>query len=236
MIWHESNGRLKRVRVENSTTLTLLKLAPMIAAFQVVEVSKPGVGTRPAFKPDIDLVPAAPTDDADDATRAAGGDVDAFERLYHRHARRVRATARWLLGTSDVDDAVQEVFIRLWRKIHLYGGASSFGTWFSRLTVNVVLRVRAQTHRHVDGAVSADGLTNLAAPTLQPDWGLDLESAVAVLPRRAREVFVLHDVQGMDHEEIGKLLGITASTSRSQLMRARIALRHWFGDEVRDSK
>jgi len=204
----------------------------MNAAFQTVQVSKPEVGTRPALAPDIDLVPAALPDDTDDATRAAGGDVAAFERLYYRHASRVRATARWMLGTSDVDDAVQEVFIRLWRKIHLYGGASSFGTWFARLTVNVVLRVRAQTHRDSERAVHADEMAHLSAPMPRPDWAVDLESAVANLPRRAREVFVLHDVQGMDHEEIGKLLGITASTSRSQLMRARIALRHWFGEDV----
>jgi RNA polymerase sigma-70 factor (ECF subfamily) len=184
-------------------------------------------------------VPPSTPDDDDiaDAARAAEGDADAFARLYHRHAPRVRATARWMLragGESDVDDAVQEVFIRVWRKLHLFAGTSTFGAWLGRVTVNVVLRHRTTRHRYEERLLPADAAEGgvAGAPGRAPtgDWAIDIEAAVAALPRRAREVFVLHDVQGLQHDEIAALLGITASTSRSQLVRARLALRHWFAD------
>lgn len=187
---------------------------------------------RSLLEPHLHIVPpAAESNDIDDASRAAAGDVDAFERLYRRHAAHVRATAAWLLGDSDVDDAVQEVFIRLWNKIHLFRGSSSFGTWFGRLTVNVVLRQRANSRRDTDRLSSNEDATDLiAARPRELEAAMDIESAVAALPARARDVFVLHDVQGLEHEEIGEMLGIAASTSRSQLARARLALRRWFTD------
>src|SRR6185503_1249181 len=98
-------------------------------------------------------VTAADLDRADVAL-AASGDHAAFERLYRRHVPRVTSLATWLIGTGDVDDAVQEVFIRVWQKLHTFAGQSSFGTWLHRVAVNLMLR-RRQTagvfrQRHSD--------------------------------------------------------------------------------------
>lgn len=162
----------------------------------------------------------------DDVALAAGGDVAAFERLYHRHVGKVNALARWLVGGPDVDDAVQEIFVRVWQKIGTFAGGSAFSTWLHRVAVNVLLR-RRQTIGRSRARFADDELAlgSAPAPSHHPDLKVAIERAVETLPAGAREVFVLHDMEGYKHDEIGALLNIDPGTSRSQLHRARMLLR-----------
>lgn len=155
---------------------------------------------------------------------ARDGDVGAFERIYRRHLPRVHSNARWLLGTDDVDDALQEAFIRVWTKLSSFNGDSSLGTWLHRVTTNVILRHRERRGRRGQREVSMEGVTD---PSRSPrsDLRLDLEAAVAALPDRARVVFVLHEMEGHDHDEIARMMDTSIATSRSQLHRARRLIR-----------
>ncbi|HLG04564.1 MAG TPA: RNA polymerase sigma factor [Gemmatimonadales bacterium] len=164
--------------------------------------------------------------DRADVALAAAGDHAAFERLYHRHVARVNRLALWLLDANDADDAVQEVFIRVWQKLHTFAGQSSFGTWLHRVAVNLMLRRRKNRGiaRQRFG-VGEGELEALSAPVERPDLRVAIERAVGRLPRGAREVFVLHDMEGYKHEEIAELLEVDPGTSRSQLHRARMLLR-----------
>ena len=167
--------------------------------------------------------------DAVDVELAASGDAQAFERLYHRHVGRMQSLAQWLLGQEDVDDVLQDIFIRVWEKLHTFRGQAAFGTWLHRLATNVVLRRRAQRRTHADRhGGSTVAFEQAAAERVTPGLKVDIETAVGRLPERAREVFVLHDMAGYKHEEIATLLDISAGTSRSQLHHARMALREHF--------
>lgn len=171
------------------------------------------------------VTPGADLDRADIAL-ARAGDQAAFERIYRRHVPRVTRLASWLLDGGDVDDAVQEVFIRVWQKLHTFAGHSSFGTWLHRVAVNLMLRRRAShgtARRRHSG--SERELEAVAGPGDRPELRIAIERAMDRLPAGAREVFVLHDMEGYKHEEIGQLLGVDPGTSRSQLHRARMLLR-----------
>lgn len=163
-----------------------------------------------------------------DAARAAAGDTQAFERIYRRHAGRVHALVRRMMGEAEADDVTQEIFLRTWRKVGLFRGDAAFGTWLHRLAVNVILarRHKAATHHHRFGAEEPVTGTR-SARRERPGLKMDLEAAVARLPEGARRVFVLHDVEGYTHEEIGELLAVSPGTSKSQLHRARMTLREY---------
>lgn len=175
------------------------------------------------------VVPLARVDlDREDVALAVGGDSVAFERLYRRHVARVRSLAQWLAGSAsgDVDDAVQEVFVRVWTKLGTFAGESAFGTWLHRVAVNLLIRRRQTAGRdHSRRGGSEETLQMAPAPRREPELRMAIEAAVGGLPAGAREVFVLHDMEGFKHEEIGNLLGIDPGTSRSQLHRARMMLR-----------
>jgi RNA polymerase sigma-70 factor (ECF subfamily) len=162
----------------------------------------------------------------EDVALAVGGDAVAFERLYRRHVARVYGLARWLVGDGEEDDAVQDVFVRVWQKLGTFAGESSFGTWLHRVAVNLLLR-RRQTVSRARSRVSAepDSYADIASRRERPDLRVAIERAVDLLPAGAREVFVLHDMEGYKHEEIGRMLEIDPGTSRSQLHRARMLLR-----------
>jgi RNA polymerase sigma-70 factor (ECF subfamily) len=158
---------------------------------------------------------------------AARGDVNAFERLYARSAGRVFALCLRMTGDQDrAREFTHDAFIRAWERLASYRGEAAFETWMHRLAVNVVLTaLRGERRRH-GRFVSADDETTPdadAAATNAPDVEarLDLERAIAALPPRAREVFVLHDVEGYQHEEIADRLELQASSVRAQLHRAR---------------
>jgi RNA polymerase sigma factor (sigma-70 family) len=166
------------------------------------------------------------SDDGADVARAAAGDAEAFERLYRRHVGRVNALA-CRMGAGESDDVIQDVFVRAWEKLHLFRGESAFGTWLHRLAVNLIVeRFRSATARRAGQHDGRDEVLDIlpAAPG-RPEAKLDLESALERLPHGARQVFVLHDVEGYRHGEIAELLGVATGTSKAQLHRARMILR-----------
>jgi RNA polymerase sigma-70 factor (ECF subfamily) len=164
----------------------------------------------------------------DDVVLAAQGDTAAFERVYHAHLPRVYGLARRMAGPDQADELTQDVFVRAWQKLGTFRGESSFGTWLHRLAVNVIVeRFRTLGARRERFLADGEAVLEVAAapPRSKPDLGMDLQAAIERLPPGARQVFVLHDVEGYRHEEIGNLLGVSPGTSKSQLHRARQTLK-----------
>jgi RNA polymerase sigma-70 factor (ECF subfamily) len=166
-------------------------------------------------------------DTARDVALAARGDVSAFERLYHAHLARVHSLVRRMEGGRNTDELTQDVFVRVWQKLGSFRGDAAFPTWLHRLTVNVLIeRFRADASRRkrlYDDGESLLGI--LPSASHSRDLSMDLETALERLPDGAREIFVLHDVEGYKHREIAALLAISAGTSKAQLHRARMMLR-----------
>ena len=166
------------------------------------------------------------------AQRAAAGDMPAFEELYQRHNRRVYSLClRMTQNVSEAEDLAQEVFIQLFRKIGSFRGDSAFTTWLHRLTVNQVLmhfRKRSVRDERTteEGEMPDQAVTGTENPNQMPVVDrIALDAAVAQLPPGYRTVFVLHDVEGYEHEEIARMLGCAVGTSKSQLHKARMKLR-----------
>ena len=160
--------------------------------------------------------------------RAQGGEVAAFEALYRQHERRIYGLClRMVADVSRAEDLTQDAFVRAWEKLGSFHGKSAFGTWLHRLTVNLVLGDIRSRSRRMDFGIETEELQLVPdpAPAPQPESGIDLERAIAVLPAKARVVFVLHDVEGLRHSEIGTALGIAIGTSKAHLHRARRILR-----------
>jgi RNA polymerase sigma-70 factor (ECF subfamily) len=170
------------------------------------------------------------TDMTDDVALAAAGDVSAFERVYQAHLPRVHSLVRRMTGGRDTDEVTQDVFVRVWQKLGTFRGDSAFSTWLHRLAVNVVIeRFRAETLRRQRIREGDDIFDTIAAPLRSRDLSMDFEAALAKLPDGAREIFVLHDVEGHKHHEIASLLDISVGTSKAQLHRARMMLRRHLG-------
>jgi RNA polymerase sigma-70 factor (ECF subfamily) len=165
--------------------------------------------------------------EAADVQRAAGGDHEAFERLYHGHVGRVHALARRMVGDEVADDLTQEVFIRAWQKLSTFRGDARFGTWLHRLAVNHMLTRREALRRAESRESGGDGTLDGVPAVERRTSGaaLDLDAAIRLLPDGARQVFVLYDVEGYGHDEIADRMGISVGTSKSQLHRARMLLR-----------
>ncbi len=170
---------------------------------------------------------AAPPTASTDVAAAATGDRRAFERVYHTHVDRVYALCARMLGDRTLaDEVTQDVFVRAWEKLPGFRGEAAFSTWLHRVAVNVVLSRRKMAGLHNSRATEDEGAQDLVASRpAQVGDRLDLESAIAGLPNGARRIFVLHDVEGFTHEEIGEQLGITPGGSKAQLHRARMLLR-----------
>ncbi len=172
--------------------------------------------------------PVSTASDAEtaDVALAAAGDARAFERLYRAHLARVNSLARRILGFDDADEATQDVFVRAWEKLGTFRGEAAFGTWLHRLAINVLLASRTSRSKREGRFVGDEGMEHRAkGASGSPELRMDFEGALRKLPDGAREVFVLHDVEGFKHREIAEMLGVTAGTSKAQLHRARMSLR-----------
>jgi len=135
-----------------------------------------------------------------------------------------------MAGFELAEDLTQDVFVRAWEKLQTFRGDSQFGTWLYRLAINVIVEDRRKGgNRWRRREDDQDLLTNLSAPPADGGFALDFEAAVHLLPDAARRVFLLHDVEGYKHREIGKLVGIASGTSKGQLHRARMILRRYLG-------
>jgi RNA polymerase sigma-70 factor (ECF subfamily) len=172
--------------------------------------------------------PGPPTTDTEDVALAVAGDARAFERLYRRHVARIHGLSRRMVGPELAEDVTQDVFVRAWEKLELFGGKSAFGTWLYRLAINVCLARRTKAGKRRERFHRNEAaLEKARTPRRTPDHRMDLDQAIDRLPARARQVFVLHDVEGYKHREVAELLGISAGTSKSQLHEARKALREY---------
>ena len=159
---------------------------------------------------------------------AASGDVRAFEHLYRTHLPRVHSLVRRMAGGRDTDELTQDVFVRVWQKLGSFRGDSAFGTWLHRLAVNVIIeRFRQDATRRQRLHDGEEIFDVLPAPSRSGDMAMDFDAALESLPEGARQVFVLHDVEGYKHHEIGTLLEISSGTSKAQLHRARMMLRRY---------
>lgn len=163
--------------------------------------------------------------------RAQQGDHAAFRTLYQAHVARVYALCLRLAGNAaEAEEHVQDVFVRVWERLASFRGESAFSTWLHRLTVNEVLQARRTAGRRtarVSLAADPEDLESAPAPSTGGGGAAsyDLAQAIARLPEGARAVFVLHDVEGYQHDEIAALLDVAEGTSKAQLFRARRLLR-----------
>ena len=169
------------------------------------------------------------SDPTDLVHRAQQGDQAAFEALYRQHVGRVYALClRLASDPAQAEELTQDAFVRAWERLASFRGESAFGSWLYRLTVNVVFHHLRGARRRSLRVLTTDEPVALERPPRDsggPGARLDLERAVAGLPPGARQVFVLHDVEGYRHEEIARLTGIAVGTSKAQLFRARRLLR-----------
>ena len=174
--------------------------------------------------------------DAAILARAQGGDHGAFAQLYALHKRRVYSLCLRMLGNvAEAEDLTQESFLQLHRKIATFRGDSAFSTWLHRLTINVVLmhlRRKGLNLISLDEALDPTpdrGPTrSFGAPDLRLAGSIDrltLEKAIESLPAGYRLIFVLHDIEGYEHNEIATLLDCSIGNSKSQLHKARMKLR-----------
>lgn len=164
--------------------------------------------------------------------RCRRGDLGAFEELYRAHAGRLFSVACRMLGNpADAEDLLQEIFLSAYRKLESFRGDSALGTWLYRLATNHCLdylRSRAARAGQLTDTLDEEvgrfepGRRGLAEQTITK---MDLERALAQLPDGCRAAFVLHDIEGLEHREVGEVLGIAEGTSKSQVHKARLRLR-----------
>jgi len=177
---------------------------------------------------------------------AQQGDADAFERIYRLHNRRVYALCLRMVGnTAEAEDLTQEAFLQLFRKIATFRGESAFSTWLHRLSVNVVLmklRKKTLSETSLEETTEPDEETGgprkeIGGPDLLLSGSVDrvnLGRAIGQLPPGYKQVFVLHDVQGYEHNEIAEIMGCSIGNSKSQLHKARMRLRELLQETLRD--
>ncbi len=161
--------------------------------------------------------------------RASEGDVAAFEQLYRHHVGPVFGLCLRMVGNRDrAEELTQSAFVRAWSKLSTFRRESAFGSWLHRLAVNVVLSdLRSRSRKEdledeLDPETASGSAIGRASGRAEE---IDLEHAIARLPLRARQVFVLFEIHGYRHHEIAEFLGITEGTSKSQLSRARGLIR-----------
>lgn len=180
-------------------------------------------------------VSAAPTAD-ETLARAQAGDGAAFAQLYALHKRRVYSLCLRMVGNiAEAEDLTQEAFLQLHRKIATFRGDSAFSTWLHRLTVNVVLmHLRRKglnlisLDEAMDPSPESGPMRSFGAQDLRLTGSIDrmaLEKAIADLPAGYRLIFILHDIDGYEHNEIATMLECSIGNSKSQLHKARMKLR-----------
>lgn len=179
--------------------------------------------------------PADPSE-AEALARAQSGDHQAFAQLYSLHKRRIYSLCLRMVGNiAEAEDLTQEAFLQLHRKIATFRGDSAFSTWLHRLAVNVVLmqlRKKGLSLISLDEAMEPTPTEGPGRSFGTADLALSgaidrmaLERAVADLPAGYRLIFILHDVEGFEHNEIASMLECSIGNSKSQLHKARLRLR-----------
>lgn len=168
--------------------------------------------------------------------RAQAGDHQAFAHLYSLHKRRIYSLCLRMVGNiSEAEDLTQEAFLQLHRKIATFRGDSAFSTWLHRLAINVVLmQLRKKglslisLDEAMEPAVEERPGRSFGEPDLTLSGAIDrmaLQKAIDDLPSGYRLIFVLHDIEGYEHNEIAIMLDCSIGNSKSQLHKARLKLR-----------
>ena len=173
--------------------------------------------------------------EAEAIDRAKQGDADAFEALYNQHKRRVYSLClRMTANTAAAEDLTQEAFLQLFRKIGTFRGESAFSTWLHRMAVNVVLM---QLRKKGLPVVPLEETIETEEDSPRKEPGADdprlagsidrmqLQRSIESLPPGYRMIFLLHDVEGYEHNEIAEMVGCSIGNSKSQLHKARMKLR-----------
>lgn len=176
-------------------------------------------------------VAAALADDAQLIAACRRGEARAMEMLYHQYKRRVFGMAHRIVGPNDAEEVAQEVFVRVYRGLAAFRGDSALSTWIYRLTVNASLSYLARRGRRQEVAVD-DTISEVPAPpAVERDPGLAarIEAALLQLPAGYRAILVLHDVEGLSHEECAAILDCRVGTCKSQLHKARARMRELLG-------
>lgn len=165
--------------------------------------------------------------------RAAAGDVAAQRWLYEQHVDRVYRLAYRMAGDEELArDFTQETFVRAFDRLGDFRGDSALGTWLHAIGVSVTLNGLRRVRRQQSRETSLDDALHVGVATREsePDLKERLARAIAALPDGYRTVFLMHDVEGFTHEEIGAALGVATGTSKAQLFRARAKLREALRD------
>ena len=177
------------------------------------------------------------------ARQAAAGDLDSFEEIYRRHSRRVYGVCLRMTGNAaEAEDLTQDVFVHIFRKLGAFRGESALTTWLHRVAVNqVLMHFRRRSSRPesltTEGEMPDEVERGTGNPGRMPVVDrITLDEAMARLPPGYRTVFVLHDVEGYEHGEIARMLGMAVGTSKSQLHKARAKLRRLIGQATRPDR
>lgn len=160
--------------------------------------------------------------------RAQAGESEAFERIYEIYVRRMYALSlRMVSDHRTAEELTQDIFVRAWETMGSFRFESAFGTWLHRLGTNVVLAHFRSMRRHQDKVAAGVDLESFESGLLQamPETRMDLEKAIALLPPGAKEVLILHDIEGYRYREIAEMTEIAEGTVKSQLNRARRLVR-----------
>jgi RNA polymerase sigma-70 factor (ECF subfamily) len=174
-------------------------------------------------------VPRASDPEAELLGACRRGDLSAFERLYETHGTRMKSLAMNLLNNrSDAEDAVQETFLKIYRAAASFRGSAKLSTWTYRVLVNTcydVLRRRVRATGTTEGAGATEAVLDARAPEADHPLRMDLEASLAVLKPKHRTAFLLFEVEGFTHREVGDILGVSEGTSRGLLFEARRELQ-----------
>ena len=172
-----------------------------------------------------------------DLKRAIAGDERALQRLWSQHAPHIDAVVRRLCGDAELAaDISQEVWMQIFRALPSYRGDSQFGTWAHRIAVNRTLNALRKIRRIANLEIEIEDDSAVTENDSDRTFMAEsIEQAMNRLSPGARAVFVLHDIEGYTHGEIGAELGITPGGSKSQLFKARAKLRKLLAHLVDES-
>jgi RNA polymerase sigma-70 factor (ECF subfamily) len=165
--------------------------------------------------------------------RCRAGDRPAMRAFYERYQRRVFSLTTRIAGAQDAEELTQEVFLKAFRALDKFRGDSQLGTWLYRMAVNAALShvSRNKSRYHLGD----DTLADVPAPPPSdgdPNMRRRLQGALGELPPGYRAVLVLHDIEGLEHEDIAEVLGCSVGTSKSQLHKARARMRDLLGPQL----
>ena len=169
--------------------------------------------------------------------RVLRGEPAAERELYDTHVDRVYRLAYRMAGDEDLArEFTQETFIRAFQRLKDFRGDAALATWLHTIAVSVALNGLRKANRFRKREVDIDHapMLSIAQPEIEPKLAQRLRGAIDSLSERCRTVFIMHDVEGFTHEEIGSVLSVAVGTSKATLFRARLKLREQLADVAKE--